>query len=250
MKQIEVVYYLYIPDTEIAAAWTWWVDQQLSVLRTSRLSDVAGVNVVITMPMHWTIFHGAPLSWNGDSNSSITFAQQVVEYITLRYPFAKILDIRDTGQRKIYEGHALDHLYRMCDVSNINVLYFHSKGMTSNSPSVACWREVLHHHLIQDWPTCVGMLDQYDVVGVKDKRSIDKVMSGNFWWSKSSYIQTLLPPLQSQHYVHDQNMVPDGTAYRYAFEGWVMSGNPNYGYAADTKVDHFITYALPVSAMY
>lgn len=246
MRQIEVFYHLLIPPDARAVMWTWWVDQQLGLIRQSKLHDVATVNMSITMPYDWVETFGIFISENGTNSKHINFGEKVKEYIHMRYPFVNIVSIRHTGQPNIYEGQALQLLHDRCRYADIDVCYIHSKGIVNTNPATANWREILNHYMITEWPKCVTQLKTSDVVGVKDSKSIEyNTLSGNFWWSNSRYISSLPEPLQSDVYVTDDvNLHPMGSAYRYAFERWIMTNRPKISYIADTKTDHYETYCF------
>lgn len=205
------------------------IDEQMKLLKTSRLAEVATINVVMTIPMYFTFIyeHGQK------------FVVILREYIKKRYPFVNILEIRDTGEKSLYEGQTLRFLHEYSFKGDFDICYFHSKGMTSSSPAVICWREILNHFVVQEWPTCVKMLKDYDMVGVKDACVSAGMTSGNFWWAKSEYIRTLPEPLDSSKYEKSPEFFPNGYDYRYAFEYWPTVGNPKLSYIADTKTDHF-----------
>ena len=64
---------------------------------------------------------------------------------------------------------------------------------------------------------------------------------------KQGYITKLknLPdPLSSNLYTTDPNYAPDGGAYRYAFEQWVLANSPTIDYLVDTKTVHYDDYCF------
>ena len=68
-KRIEVFYHLYIPDTN--NMWIWWVDEQMSLLRDVGLTEVANINMCITMPLGLY-----------NSKTGHTYDDMVTEYIS------------------------------------------------------------------------------------------------------------------------------------------------------------------------
>jgi hypothetical protein len=236
MRPIEVFYHVYIPSDIRYTQWNWWIDQQLTLLKTSKLSSIARINMAITMPRHYIEIvpgSGIPFRINEQKESSIRFEQKVVEYINLRYPFVNIIEIRDTGEPNIFEGQTLRLLWQRCHEENLNILYFHSKGVVSASPQVACWREILNYYCIDQWPNCVSLVENGDVVGVADFRTKENnTVSGNFWWSNSDYIRKLPDPLSE--YIGD----------RYSFEHWIMKANPQVTFTVNTNTDHHDNYCF------
>ena len=91
-------------------------------------------------------------------------------------------------------------IYKFCCLSNnnINILYFHSKGVLKK-PNSENWRKYLEYFLIEKHEDCLKLLEEnIDSIGVNanifTKNSIHKDknhFSGNFWWSTSKYIKNL-----------------------------------------------------------
>jgi hypothetical protein len=260
MRPIEVFYHLYIPPDDRATNWTWCVDQQLGLIKQTKLSNIAKINMAITMPVNWISIYNIPFYKNNSPSqhfsvgalgntlvhnsetAELNFEGKVREYINLRYPFVNIIEVRDLIEPNLFEGQTLTALYQACWEKDIDVLYIHSKGVSSSSASVAAWREILNHFCIAEWTQCVKLLETCDVVGVKDLVSCPITMSGNFWWSKSSHVRKLPPPLQAEYYYEE--IVPGTGSYRYAFERWIMSCNPAIHHIVDTKTDHFTNYCF------
>ena len=87
-----------------------------------------------------------------------------------------------------------------------NILYIHTKGVrkAGNDDCTLSWRKMMEYHLIENYENCLSYLGNYDVIGsniINTFDSDDKIVSvngihnyhysGNFWWSKKSYIQKL-----------------------------------------------------------
>ncbi len=79
---------------------------------------------------------------------------------------------------------------------NANILYLHSKGLLHfgkpTEKAVTCWRRYMQYFLIQQWRICIDRLNSYDACGV-EWRLRPPHFSGNFWWARASYINTLIP---------------------------------------------------------
>lgn len=245
MKPIEVFYHIFIPDDIRSSMWSWWIDQQLTLIKQSQLSTLAKINMAITMPRYWSHMHNIPFRKNGDINAEIVFESKVREYINLRYPFVDIIDIRDTGEPNIYEGQTLRLLWEKSQLADFDILYIHSKGVISAAAAVANWRELLNHYFITEWPNGLSKLLTADVVGIKDLESEHyKIMSGNFWWARSSHIRSLPDPIDTPAYRSDPSFHPGGPGHRYAFEYWIRSNDPVVDYLVDTKTNHFDNYCF------
>ncbi len=72
------------------------------------------------------------------------------------------------------------------------ILYLHTKGITQDNKCVHDWTNMMLYFLIEKEDVCMNYLTEYDAVGcnlITDTKTPH--FSGNFWWSKSSYIKTL-----------------------------------------------------------
>jgi len=74
-------------------------------------------------------------------------------------------------------------------------LYIHTKGVSdkhAGNDNVYWWRTWMEYHLIQKYKECLEALDSVDIVGVGyTTKMIGPHFSGNFWWTKGSYFNTL-----------------------------------------------------------
>jgi len=243
MKRIEIYYYLYIPPDMRATQWTWFLDQQLGVIKKSGLSFVARTYLIVCMPMHWNSLADGRLFFKNNpphNESPISFAEKLKEYISLRFPFVEILEMRDVSLPNIYEEAALTPLYNACrEREEMYVLYFHSKGSTKSDPSIANWREILNHYIIQKWKEhTVALESGYDVSAMADQMTYADIVSGNFFWANSNYVKTLLPPSEGKTYAKKW-IVDEGVHERYAYEKWIRSNNPKLNFIHNTCADHY-----------
>lgn len=80
------------------------------------------------------------------------------------------------------------------DRSDYAGFYFHTKGVTRPFESnIQHWRVFLNEKCINQWRHHYeNILDGYDISSVNFLKSPDH-FSGNFWWFKRSYIDTLPP---------------------------------------------------------
>lgn len=245
MKRIEIYYYLYIPPDMRATQWTWFLDQQLGIIKRSGLSFVARTYLIACMPMHWHSASDDRIFYRNNppqNERSISFAEKLREYIAFRFPFVEILDIRDISLPNIYEGAALTPLYEACQERDMHVLYFHSKGSTKSEPSVANWREVLNYYILERWRDHVMALESgFDVSAMGDQMSYADIVSGNFFWADSKYVRTLLPPSEGRIYAKKW-LVDDNIHERYAYEKWIRSNTPKLNFIHNTLVDHYASY--------
>lgn len=244
MRKTKVYYHFYIPPDHRAGSWHWWVDQQIGIIRSSGLSNVAEIKMFITMPRYWTEMFGIEIFTHSVRNP-INFETKVREYINLRYPFVEIVDVRDVSEFNIYEGQTLIQLWSDAQVEDFDVCYVQNKGAVSGfTAMVANWRDVLNHCILTEWTNCVQKLKDCDLLGVADRNSVGNLLSGNFWWAKSEYIRQLPNPLESNLYMPEPTFYPHGPSYRYAFEHWVGKANPNLLYIVQTHADHYSEYCF------
>jgi len=106
-----------------------------------------------------------------------------------------------------YEYPTLLTLWERCMSSDeeFYVYYVHTKGV-SYGPNAKSdvWRRVMATAILsKGWRDCVKTLDSgQDTCGIMMRNSH---YSGNFWWSKASYIRTLKRPLRSKNrFVHER----------------------------------------------
>jgi hypothetical protein len=109
----------------------------------------------------------------------------------------KIEIIGISSDLNLYETSTINLLYEHSKHEDFEVLYIHTKGVRHNNSNlnVTDWVNYLSYFNIYKHEICISHLKEYDAVGVNLKRepnsNIPIHFSGNFWWSKSSYIKTL-----------------------------------------------------------
>ena len=128
-----------------------------------------------------------------------------------------------------YEIPTINEIKLFCQdkTSEIYILYLHTKGVrrAGNDDVTKSWINMMSYFLIENYEYCIKNLIKYDTIGnnivndfcTNDKSSFvnnDHTLhySGNFWWSKKSYINNL-PFLNN-----DDN--------RYKAENWILSKYP------------------------
>uniref|UniRef100_A0A6C0HBG8 Glycosyltransferase n=1 Tax=viral metagenome TaxID=1070528 RepID=A0A6C0HBG8_9ZZZZ len=100
---------------------------------------------------------------------------------------------RDISLSEVY---TINLLYEDAQKEDFNVLYIHTKGITRHSlhKSVYDWVNYLCYFNIYQFKKCIDFLEDYDTVGVNlvvNNPDVVTHYSGNFWWSKTSYIRKL-----------------------------------------------------------
>lgn len=110
---------------------------------------------------------------------------------------------------KHYERLCLMSLLEYSKDNEANILYIHAKGVSRpDNLHVQDWRRMMEFFLIQKHERCLELINSYDVLGSllccygnQEKITNEKHkwnFSGNFWWSKTSYIKNL-PSLYQEH---------------------------------------------------
>ena len=112
----------------------------------------------------------------------------------------KIKIYKTSNNISLYELFTINQLHEDCKNEDINVLYLHTKGITrNNNINVKCWVDYMVHFNIYNYELCLKILEQNDTVGVNLKDNPIMHYSGNFWWSKSSYINKLNKCIHESH---------------------------------------------------
>ena len=136
----------------------------------------------------------------------------------------------------LYEIHTINFIKYFC--SNINyevyILYIHTKGVrkAGNENVTMSWRKMMQYFLIENYNHCINNLNIYDTLGnnivnlhcfdineICVNKNHSYHYSGNFWWSKKSYIDKL----------NFLNLDLSNLSInrRYIAENWILSQYPN-----------------------
>lgn len=166
-----------------------------------------------------------------------------------------ILDKYDT-----YLGHferlCLHSLHDFSQNNDAYVLYLHVKGVSTRfvgepitQNNIKQWREMMEYFLIHNHQDCIKLIESNDVLGCCltdckcNNLSINGEnhsyhFSGNFWWSKTSYIKTL--PRIREDIVND---LAEDNAYHLC-ERWILQKWPEIKFVElykDPVYEHFYT---------
>jgi hypothetical protein len=95
----------------------------------------------------------------------------------------------------LYEKYAINNYKQYITEKEYYLYYFHTKGLGHiNDPLYNVFssrRQILNYYTLLQYSINIKLLDVYDAVGCSLHLYPKKHFSGNFWWSKSSYLQTL-----------------------------------------------------------
>lgn len=71
-------------------------------------------------------------------------------------------------------------------------LYIHTKGITKYwNRSIRDWRKYMTYFLVDNYAKCSEVLDSNDACGVDLVSEPARHFSGNFWWARGDYINSL-----------------------------------------------------------
>ena len=95
----------------------------------------------------------------------------------------------------LFEKYAINNYKNYIKEEEYYLYYFHTKGIThKNDPSVNVFssiRQILNYYTLLQYKINIKLLKTYDAIGCSLTLYPKKHFSGNFWWSKSSYLQKL-----------------------------------------------------------
>lgn len=134
----------------------------------------------------------------------------------------------------LYEIQTINYIKYFCNESDkeLYILYIHTKGVRNvgNKDVTKSWRKMMEFFLINHYKKCLNYLNDFDTIGnnivnsyCSENVNINKDhtyhYSGNFWWSKKSYIDKLdFLPL---------DLTNNSINTRYRAENWILSKYPD-----------------------
>ena len=136
----------------------------------------------------------------------------------------------------LYEIPTINSIKKICSANDnsreIYLLYIHTKGVrrAGNDMVTTSWRKMMEYFTIINHDVCLKNLSNYDTLGcnlvnmthsdnVKVRVNKDHCFhfSGNFWWSKKSYIDKL--PFLEEDFLDE--------SIRCRAENWILSNYPD-----------------------
>lgn len=149
-----------------------------------------------------------------------------------------------------YEFPTLTRLFEHSLEEEFRVLYMHTKGVSKGHPFIDDWTNLLAYFNVDRWKDRLLDLDSNDCTGVNYGGNPEDIKShpaywgygkapmhysGNFWWSKSSHIKTLIHPIK---WAPDENLA----RWRMMNEMWICSNSVGkYHCAYSSGVNHYVT---------
>lgn len=137
------------------------------------------------------------------------------------------------NRKSLYEIHSINYIKYLSNNSKdeFYILYLHSKGVRKcgNENVVKSWRNMMEFFLIENYEKCLNYLHYFDTIGnnvINSKCEEDVHVnpdhtfhySGNFWWSKKSYIDKLI--------FLDLDLTSNSNKTRFKGENWILSNYP------------------------
>lgn len=108
-----------------------------------------------------------------------------------------------TSPENVYEKFAINNYKKYIDEPNYYLYYFHTKGLSRGKNTIfSSRRKILNYYTLEKFNVNIKLLESYDAVGCSLTLYPSKHFSGNFWWSKSSYLNTLMD-------VNDKYLAPE-----------------------------------------
>ena len=198
MKKV-AYYHVYLTDDY--GTWSSIVMEQLTLLQNSGLADeldLLNINLVSNPGSKTVAFHDLLKTFSVSNKVLLT---------NFDTPFVHDDDMLSNinSDNAVTENVTMRQIWNDCQNNDMQVLYFHTKGVTSvknlleknNAYKYAVyyhWRQFLNWGVIEKWQTCVNNLYFNDVAGVNYKTEPSKHFSGGFWWANSNYIKRLPDP--------------------------------------------------------
>jgi hypothetical protein len=118
-----------------------------------------------------------------------------------------------------FELWTLDRLFEECQRDDCLCWYIHTKG-ASHHDSSRDWRHHMELIVIDRWHDCAEALLQANTCGALGHNNPEPFYAGNFWWTKSPYVRTLMNPTEWA-----ANAISRGGAKRWCAETWIIQNN-------------------------
>jgi hypothetical protein len=157
----------------------------------------------------------------------------------------------------LYEINTINFIKYFClNIEyEIYILYIHTKGVrkAGNENVTTSWRKMMEYFLIENYQHCINNLHNYDTIGnnivnmycvnmneICVNKNHTYHYSGNFWWSKKSYIDKLT--------FLNIDLSKSNINTRYVAENWILSQYPSasigYIFQDDTNTHPYHRYVF------
>jgi len=99
------------------------------------------------------------------------------------------------SQDNLYEKYAINNYKQYITEKEYYLFYFHTKGLKKKDDPLlhifTSRRQILNYYTLTQFNINIKLLKIYDAIGCSLHLYPKKHFSGNFWWSKSNYLQNL-----------------------------------------------------------
>jgi hypothetical protein len=169
MKNIYGIYFICCINNYLEV-----VEEQLSILNEGLLQNTKQLIIFITNYTHTSI---------------------ELDNIISKYNIDNAKFILVTSSENVYEKFAINNYKKYIVDDDYYLYYFHTKGLKNKEDPLmnvfSSRRQILNYYTLKMYNINIQLLENYDVVGCSLHLYPKKHFSGNFWWSKSSYVNLL-----------------------------------------------------------
>lgn len=127
--------------------------------------------------------------------------ENLIKVKKLFKPYSKIRIELHVTLLELYEFPTLETIYKNSQQDKFFGFYIHTKGVSwPKHEGGKYWRDYMNYYNLTKWKDCLKMLQKgYNLCGVKlltekDSPAFKLHYSGNFFWFKSTYVETLNDP--------------------------------------------------------
>ena len=198
----KLFFHFYIPD--IPSNWELLLYEQLDCIESTQLHHQCKLEICVS-----------------SNESNFNKLKKCINYYPVLNLKISWFDTSIEKNKNHFEGTTLSKLHDECCFYE-NVGYINSISITTITKYTNKWRKALEHAVIEKYQDNLKALNNnYDVSGILWKEP-DRWFCGNFWWAKSSYIQTLPKPI-IEHWNECNGSFWES---RYRYEAWIRIKNP------------------------
>ena len=140
----------------------------------------------------------------------------------------------------LYEIPTINKIQHFCqENNNCNILYLHTKGVCYNDDyhEENNWIDMMLYFLVEQHELCISKLfSGIQTVGCNfTDTNYPPHFSGNFWWAKSSYINTLPSLIEKT-----ENVIPNDAEF------WLCQNNPSIYELHKSNINHYYNLYPPI----
>ena len=168
MKNIYGIYFICCINNYLEV-----VDEQLAILNEGLLENTKKLIIFIT-----------------NYTSTCLELDNIIQKYNINNKFILV-----KSSENLFEKFAINNYKKYVEDENYYLYYFHTKGLKNkDDPFINIFssrRKILNYYTLKTYNINIELLENYDAVGCSLHLYPKKHFSGNFWWSKSSYLNLL-----------------------------------------------------------